>query len=267
VDCVVRKDNKKTNSAFFEIRLKYETPYKHTKQTSYDKAGGSDYDLENFSSNLSLFFKSGKGMCNLESAKDFVIKQVLKNKSNGLRWIRENKEDALRIKEEDIKENEEAQILKNRINNLDNMESVFYSVLNYHPIMNSFRITSSNYIDDQYDFKKTLESAFDYMVARKGQYTWREFKGKTGGKFKSLQITQTGKRRLNQLINCTKSSLSNGLGYYCDFDNIEFNVKIIDGKGKWLNSFDIMISIDVNVDLEITDMKCRVVHHNQATKI
>ena len=173
----------------------------------------------------------------------------------------------MKIKEEDIKENEEAQILKNRINNLDNMESVFYSVLNYHPIMNSFEITSSNYIDDQYDFKKTLESAFDYMVARRGQYNFREFKGKTGGKFKSLQITQTGKKELNQLINCNKSSLSYGRGHYCDYYNIEFNVKIIDGKGKWLNSFDIMISIDVNADLEITDMKCRWGRHNEATKI
>ena len=270
VDCVVREDDKKTNNAYLRIRLKYETPYKHTKQTSYNSNGGSDYDLENFSSNLSLFFKSGKGMRNLESVKDFVIKQLLKNKSNGLRWIRENKEDALKIKEEDIKEKEEAQILKNRIDNLDNMESVFYSILNDHSIMRTLEVRGF-YIDDQYDFKKTLESAFNNILSRRlraHSSNWKTaFKGKTGGKFKSLQITQTGKKRLNKLINSYKSWLSYGLFPKLEFHKIDFNVKIIDGKGKWLNSFNIRISIDVNYNLEIIDFKSSAGLFDEATKI
>ncbi|MDB9780109.1 hypothetical protein OAB54_07715 [Flavobacteriaceae bacterium] len=281
VDCVVREDDKKINNAYLRIRFRYETPHKHNKAIRFfNNDGGSDYDLENFSFNLSLFFKSGKGICNLESAKDLVIKQVLKNKSNGLRDIRKSKENALKIKEEDIKENGKDQRRKILWKKLDNIESVFYDILSYHPIMPGFLISTYHSVEDQYDFKKTLESVFDYMLGS------REFKGKTGGRFKSLEITQTGKTELNKQIKGNKfgpkvySPIRNHHYNYDDrqeggsvefgistFYNIEFNVKIIDGKGKRLNSFDIYISIDVDSNAEIIEMRSEFVRAYKSTKI
>jgi len=291
VDCVVREDDKKINNAYLRIRFRYETPfdndYPNYPQKTTEITGVYPSKFDAFFSNLSLFFKSGKGMSNWDTVGDFIVKQLLENYvknqggfNNVLGEISRVKKGDQVGKENYIKENGKDQRRKILWKKLDNIESVFYDILSYHPIMPGFLINTYNSVEDQYDFKKTLESVFDYMVGS------REFKGKKGGRFKSLEITQVGKTELNKQIKGNKfgpkvySPIRNHHYNYDDrqeggsvefgistFYNIEFNVKIIDGKGKRLNSFDIYISIDVDSNAEIIEMRSEFVRAYKSTKI
>ena len=300
VDCVVREDDKKINNAYLRIRFRYETPfdndYPDYPQKTTEITGVYPSKFDAFFSNLSLFFKSGKGMSNWDTVGDFIVKQLLENyvkNQGGFNYVlgeisREKKEDQVG-KENYIKEKGKDQRRNILWKKLDNIESVFYDILSYHPIMPGFLISTYHSVEDQPDFKKTLESVFDYMLTRRLAYEYNGgplFKGKTGGRFKSLEITQTGKTELNKQIKGNKfgprvyGTIRKNLYNYDDrqeggsvefgistFHDIEFNVKIIDGKGKRLNSFDIFISIDVDSNAEIIDMRSEFVRAYKSTKI